>query len=128
MPAPPDQMNSSIPEESAIVMHLLEKEPDSRYQSAEGLIYDLERYTILACRPSGATFPGAVVRPVATGGARRRGGGVARATPNARRPMPWRVGQRDPGAGKTLSVDELRLLVADAVGIHRRQVRSDRRI
>ena len=24
-------------------MHLLEKEPDSRYQSAEGVLYDLER-------------------------------------------------------------------------------------
>ena len=24
-------------------MHLLEKEPDNRYQTAEGLVYDLER-------------------------------------------------------------------------------------
>ena len=28
---------------SAIIMHLLEKEPDHRYQTADGLVYDLER-------------------------------------------------------------------------------------
>jgi serine/threonine protein kinase len=28
---------------SEIILHLLEKEPDSRYQTADGLIYDLER-------------------------------------------------------------------------------------
>ena len=28
---------------SAIIMHLLEKEPDNRYQTAEGVVYDLER-------------------------------------------------------------------------------------
>ena len=28
---------------SAVIMHLLEKEPDNRYQTAEGVVYDLER-------------------------------------------------------------------------------------
>jgi signal transduction histidine kinase/predicted Ser/Thr protein kinase len=44
VPVPPAEVNRAIPEPlSEIVMHLLEKEPDERYQTADGLIYDLER-------------------------------------------------------------------------------------
>ncbi|HEY6758149.1 MAG TPA: AAA family ATPase, partial [Baekduia sp.] len=43
MPVPPAQVNPAVPATvSQIVMHLLEKEPDSRYQSADGLVRDLE--------------------------------------------------------------------------------------
>jgi GAF domain-containing protein len=43
-PAPPAQVNPAVPEAlSRIILHLLEKEPDNRYQTADGLIYDLER-------------------------------------------------------------------------------------
>jgi hypothetical protein len=43
-PAPPAQVNPAVPEPlSQIILHLLEKEPDNRYQSADGLVYDLER-------------------------------------------------------------------------------------
>ena len=37
-------MNPAVPGPlSEIIMHLLEKEPDNRYQTAEGVVYDLER-------------------------------------------------------------------------------------
>ncbi|MET7398267.1 AAA family ATPase [Dactylosporangium sp. NPDC005572] len=44
VPVPPQDVNPAVPEPlSDIVMHLLEKEPDNRYQTAEGLVHDLER-------------------------------------------------------------------------------------
>jgi len=44
VPVPPDQANPAVPGLlSAIIMHLLEKEPDNRYQTAESVLYDLER-------------------------------------------------------------------------------------
>jgi signal transduction histidine kinase len=44
VPVPPAEVNPSVPGPlSAVIMHLLEKEPDNRYQTADGLVYDLER-------------------------------------------------------------------------------------
>jgi AAA ATPase domain/Protein kinase domain len=44
VPVPPAEANQALPALlSRIIMHLLEKEPDNRYQTADGLIYDLER-------------------------------------------------------------------------------------
>jgi predicted ATPase/signal transduction histidine kinase len=44
VPAPPADIVPAVPGPlSAIIMHLLEKEPDNRYQSADGVVYDLER-------------------------------------------------------------------------------------
>ncbi|WIX76776.1 AAA family ATPase [Amycolatopsis carbonis] len=44
VPAPPVEVNPALPAPlSAIILHLLEKEPDNRYQTAEGVIHDLER-------------------------------------------------------------------------------------
>ena len=44
VPVPPAQVNPAVPAPlSAIILHLLEKEPDNRYQTAEGVVYDLER-------------------------------------------------------------------------------------
>ncbi len=44
MPTSPCQVNPAVPEPlSAIIMHLLEKEPDDRYQSADGVSHDLAR-------------------------------------------------------------------------------------
>ncbi|MFB9179981.1 AAA family ATPase [Dactylosporangium sucinum] len=43
-PAPPADVNPAVPGPlSQIIMHLLEKEPDNRYQTADGVVYDLER-------------------------------------------------------------------------------------
>src|SRR3954471_21117984 len=44
VPTPPAERNPAVPALlSEIVLHLLEKEPDRRYQSAEGVVHDLER-------------------------------------------------------------------------------------
>ena len=44
VPVPPAEANQALPAPlSEIILHLLEKEPDNRYQTADGLIYDLER-------------------------------------------------------------------------------------
>jgi serine/threonine protein kinase len=44
LPTPPADVNRDIPEPlSRIILHLLEKEPDNRYQSADGVVHDLER-------------------------------------------------------------------------------------
>src|SRR5882757_6959149 len=44
VPIPPAETRPGLPGLfSAIVVHLLEKEPDNRYQSADGLVHDLER-------------------------------------------------------------------------------------
>ncbi|ONH23207.1 serine/threonine protein kinase [Pseudofrankia asymbiotica] len=44
VPAPPSAVNPAVPAGlSEIIMHLLEKEPDDRYQSADGLVHDLLR-------------------------------------------------------------------------------------
>ncbi|MDA0158712.1 AAA family ATPase [Solirubrobacter ginsenosidimutans] len=43
VPIPPARVNPEVPAQvSEIVMHLLEKEPDNRYQTAAGLVRDLE--------------------------------------------------------------------------------------
>jgi hypothetical protein len=52
VPVPPAGANPAVPEVlSAVIMHLLEKEPDNRYQTADGVIYDLERVRGAGARP-----------------------------------------------------------------------------
>ena len=42
VPIPPAMVNAAVPAAlSDVVMHLLEKEPDNRYQTADGLLHDL---------------------------------------------------------------------------------------
>ncbi|WP_432989908.1 AAA family ATPase [Dactylosporangium sp. CA-233914] len=44
VPVPPGEVNPAVPRPlSEIILHLLEKEPDNRYQTADGVVYDLER-------------------------------------------------------------------------------------
>jgi signal transduction histidine kinase len=53
VPVPPAKVNPAVPEPlSAIVLHLLEKEPDNRYQTANGVVYDLERVRDSRTRPA----------------------------------------------------------------------------
>jgi diguanylate cyclase (GGDEF)-like protein len=58
VPAAPVSLNPAVPEVlSRIVMRLLEKEPDHRYQSAEGLALDLGRLRDALDRSEVAAFP-----------------------------------------------------------------------
>ena len=51
----PREVNPAVPEPlSEIIMHLLEKEPDNRYQTADGLVYDLERVQDAPADPGAA--------------------------------------------------------------------------
>jgi hypothetical protein len=44
VPVPPAELNPALPGPlSEIILHLLEKEPDNRYQTAEGVLHDLRR-------------------------------------------------------------------------------------
>ena len=57
VPVTPEQVNPAVPGPlSEIIMHLLEKEPDRRYQTADGLAYDLEQLRDAAEGPAGADF------------------------------------------------------------------------
>src|SRR5947209_18635687 len=61
VPVPPAEVNPAVPRLlSEIIMHLLEKEPDNRYQTADGVIYDLERVRDAQARQAAA--------PVGVGG------------------------------------------------------------
>ena len=75
VPVAPHELNATVPATlSAIILHLLEKEPDSRYQSADGLIYDLQRLQDAPPRPGDAATgrpprpSGAVAAAVTAGG------------------------------------------------------------
>ncbi|HTY31032.1 AAA family ATPase [Mycobacterium sp.] len=70
MPEPPGDCNPSMPEAlSAIIMHLLEKEPDDRYQSADGVIHDLRQIGETGAAPApvpsvgGRDFPLRLMAP-----------------------------------------------------------------
>jgi hypothetical protein len=53
VPASPAEVNPAVPASlSAIILHLLEKEPDRRYQSAEGLVSDLDRVRDAPAHPA----------------------------------------------------------------------------
>jgi signal transduction histidine kinase len=57
IPVPPAKVNPALPPPlSEVIMHLLEKEPDNRYQTADGLIYDLERLRETQAHPAAAVF------------------------------------------------------------------------
>ncbi|MEV0074341.1 AAA family ATPase [Amycolatopsis sp. NPDC050768] len=55
VPVPPAQLNPAVPAAlSEVVMRLLEKEPDHRYQSAEGLAHDLHQVRDVQAHPAAA--------------------------------------------------------------------------
>ncbi len=87
VPVPPAEVNRAVPGPlSAIIMHLLEKEPDNRYQTADGVVYDLERLRDAQARPAAAgRCRGVLVRGA-------------------------------PGVGKTALADELRPVVTAGDG------------
>ena len=124
VPSPPIDIDPAIPAGlSDIVMRLLEKEPDRRYQSAEGLTHDLARLrAALACGENGSfplcerdfprqlTTPRLIGREQETEAMRRAfeaalqgsGGGILVAGA--------------PGVGKTALIEELRPIVTARFG------------
>ena len=55
VPVPPAEANRAFQAPlSEVIMHLLEKEPDNRYQTADGLVYDLERLRRARAHPATA--------------------------------------------------------------------------
>ena len=125
VPVPPAQVNPAVPEPlSEIIMHLLEKEPDNRYQTAEGVVYDLERLRDADARAAAALRVGEHDVPLRLlppsrlvgrddevaalrGGVRGRAGGRGAAA--------VLVGGA-PGVGKTALVDQLRPVVTGGDG------------
>ena len=57
VPVPPAEANRAVPAPlSEIIMHLLAKEPDNRYQTGDGLMYDLERVREARTHPAAVVF------------------------------------------------------------------------
>ncbi|GIJ46127.1 serine/threonine protein kinase [Virgisporangium aliadipatigenens] len=87
VPAPPSALNDAVtPILSAVIGRLLEKDPDRRYQSAEGVLYDL-----------------------------RRAQGDAAAFPLGERDFPWRLAAPARPVGRTDAIESLRQSLTDAI-------------
>ncbi|GLY88300.1 hypothetical protein Airi02_062290 [Actinoallomurus iriomotensis] len=124
VPTPPAQVNHAVPVLlSEIIMHLLEKEPDNRYQTAEGVIYDLERmreagpHPVVSPRVGEHDFPLRLLPPSRLVG---RDAEVATLEAAFEEALTGRcrgvlVGG-SPGVGKTALVDELRPVVTGRDG------------
>ena len=109
---------------SDIIMHLLEKEPDHRYQTADGVVYDLERLREAGARPGGAAWrvgerdvPLRLLPPSRLVG---RDGEVAALRGAFEEALAGRCRgvllAGAPGVGKTVLADELRPVVTGADG------------
>jgi signal transduction histidine kinase len=102
---------------SEIIMRLLEKEPDRRYQSAAGLVYDLERARDGALQVGAHDVPPRLRPPSRLAGRDAEvaalGQAFADALASACRGV---LISGASGVGKSALVDELRPMVADARG------------
>ena len=125
VPAPPADLNPAVPAPlSAIILHLLEKEPDARYQSAEGLVYDLERVRRVKTDPAAVTldvgkrdFPVRLLPPSRLVGRESEMAALKEAFDDA---LAGRCRgvliSGAPGVGKSTLVDELRAVVTGRDG------------
>jgi signal transduction histidine kinase len=125
VPVPPAQVNPAVPGLlSEIIMHLLEKEPDHRYQTAHGVVYDLERLRHAGTLPGGAAWrvgerdvPLRLLPPSRLVG---RDGEVAALQGAFEDALAGRCQgvllAGEPGVGKTALADELRPMVTGANG------------
>jgi signal transduction histidine kinase len=125
VPVPPAEVNPAIPGLlSAIIMHLLEKEPDNRYQSADGLVYDLERVREDGPRPDAAGLrvgghdvPGRLLPPSRLAGRDAEVSALRAAFEEALAGRCHGVMVSGaPGVGKTALADELRPVVSGRYG------------
>ncbi len=123
-PVPPAEANRNVPASlSAIIMHLLEKEPDNRYQTAEGVVYDLEQLRDAGRNPEAAPrvgkrdFPLRLLPPSRPVGRDAEVGALEAAFEEALdgRCRGVLVGG-SPGVGKTALADELRPVVTGRDG------------
>ena len=125
VPRPPAEVNPAVPARlSAIILHLLEKEPDHRYQSAEGLVYDLERVRRVPTDPAAAAvgvgerdLPVRLLPPSRLVGREAQVAALEEAFEDALagRCRGVLIGG-PPGVGKTALVDELRPAVTGRDG------------
>ena len=125
LPVPPAAVVRDVPESlSAIIMHLLEKEPDHRYQSADGLVYDLERLRDARADPRAAAprvgehdVPVRLLPPSRLAG---RDAEVAELRDTFTQSLDGRCAgvliSGAPGVGKTALAGELRTVVASGGG------------
>ncbi|QSB13013.1 diguanylate cyclase [Natronosporangium hydrolyticum] len=121
-PAPPDQRDPALPATlSAIIMRLLAKEPDHRYQSAEGVAYDLSQVG----QPAGGgplplgthDYPTGLVSPLRPVGREEELATLRQALARARAgELRGLLVSGASGVGKTSLVTELRPLVTAAGG------------
>src|SRR4051794_35681956 len=123
VPVPPAEVTPAVPAPlSAIILHLLEKEPDRRYQTAEGLVSDLERVRdapahSAALRVGAHDVPLRLLPPSRLVGRDDEVAALETAFEDALagRCRGVLVGG-EPGVGKTALVDELRAVVTGRDG------------
>jgi AAA ATPase domain/Protein kinase domain len=124
VPVAPHELNAAVPAAlSAIILHLLEKEPDNRYQTADGLIYDLQRLRDAPPRPGvappvgGHDLPARLLPPSRLVGRDKEITSLRAAFDGALAGDCRAVLIRGvPGVGKTALVDELRAVVTGSGG------------
>jgi signal transduction histidine kinase len=125
VPVPPAELNRALPGMlSEIILHLLEKEPDNRYQTAEGVAHDLQR--LRDARADRTTGPGRIGQhdvPLRLLPPSRLVGRDAEVAALQEAFADARAGRcravlvtGSPGVGKTALVDELRPVVTRAGG------------
>ena len=115
-PVAPSEVNPAVPAGlSAIILHLLEKEPDDRYQSAEGLLHDCEllRRGAPVPAPGRADLPAHPLAPSRLVGRERETVELRTAFAEAvDGRCPGVVIGGEPGVGKTALAGELRSIAA----------------
>ena len=124
VPVPPAEVNPAVPGAlSRIILHLLEKDPDHRYQSADGLVHDLERLRDADAQAADALrigehdLPPLLLPPSRLVGRDAEVAALQAAFEDARagRCRAVLVGGA-PGVGKTALVDQLRPVVTGSDG------------